>query len=528
MAASPSMLKRARLALQVFRRGMPGAQRKSMPMAWPDWRNGIPQWQVIDLQSYIDEGFNVNSVIYSAVMYKARAITAAPLRAYGGDPSQPELLPANHPLSKLALRPNPWQSNAAFMQQATVYLNIAGNVYNYVGDRPRPGATPTAMKLLRPDRVYIVPENGGVKGYLYVPEGRMAVNAWRSGNGPKPEGVVPILPQDIMHVKLPNPGDPLEGLGYGLSPVSPLARSADVDNTITKFLQSFFQRGTNVGYMASYDRELEQSEVDRIRERWKEVYGGWDKWDELGVMDSGGKLEKLTLGFNEVGFEAMDERSEARMVAPFGVPPVLIGTRVGLKQATMANYAEARRQCWEDTIIPELQLYESEVDYYLTGQDDATFLRFDTSQVPALRQDVAKQTESAYKLWSMGVPVNQATKIVGLAIDPVPGGDVGYLPLSVQAIGKNGLPIPPKPAPLPVAPSVPGEPVVKPTGEPPAKPADQTVEGGAAATAEPRKAVAPPFRDYQGDLGRGSQEADLDDAGQDGPELGAEVCDRGG
>jgi hypothetical protein len=245
-------------------------------------------------------------------------------------------------------------------------------------------------------------------------------------------------------------------------------------------------------------------------------------------MDSGGKLEKLTLGFNEVGFEAMDQRSEARMLGPFGVPPILIGARIGLKQATMANYAESRRQCWEDTIIPELQLYESEVDYYLTGQDDETFLRFDKSQVPALRQDVSKQTESAYKLWSMGIPVNQAAKIVGMAIDPVPGGDVGYLPLSVQPLGKNGLPIPPKPAPLPVPPVTRlGEPMAKPAGEAPAKPADQTVEGGANATEEVRKSEQPPFRGKEQLDGAGEGER-LDDAGQDGRELGAAVCDRGG
>ncbi len=521
MAVQPSLMRRAQLALQVFRSGLPWERvtRKTMPMLWPAWREGIPQWQVVDLASYVEEGFNANSVIYSAVMYKARAITAAPLRAYRGDPNQPEPLPASHPLAKLALRPNPWQSGAAFMQQATVYMNIAGEVYCYF-DRPNPGAAPVAMKLLRPDRVYIVPANGGIKGYLYVPEGRTAMVAWRSGNGPKPEGVVPILPQDIMHVKLPNPADPLEGLGYGLSPVSALARSADVDNTITRFLQLFFQRGTNVGYMMSFDRELEQSEVDRIRERWKEIYGGWDKWDELGIMDSGGKLQKLELGFNEVGFESMDQRSEARIMGPFGVPPVLIGARIGLKQATMANYAESRRQCWEDTIIPELGLYESEVDYYLTAEDQDTFVRFDTSQVPALRQDTSKQIEGAYKLWQMGTPANQAIKAVGLAMDPIPGGDRGYLPLSVQLVGKDGLPIAPKPAPLPA--QQPGEPPAKPAAESPAKPAAETVQGGPDATEEVRKSEQRPFRG-KSVVGAGQTEH-LDDVGQDSPELGAEIC----
>lgn len=418
--ANPSLARRLGLAWRVLNQGLPGA-RKSSPLLWPSWREGQPQWQIVDMESYINEGFNVNSVIYSSIMYKARSVTAAKLTAYRGDPKQPDELDPSEDLARVIARPNAYQSREQFWQQSTVYLNVAGNNYIYL-DRPSRGATPTQMKNLRPDRVHIVPVKRNLIGYLYCPEGQTPIAAVKDGSG------VPILPEDMVHTRLPNPGDPLEGYGYGLSPISALARSGDVDNAITQFLQVFFQRGTNVGYVMSFDRELDPAEIARIRERWKETYGGWQNWDEIGVLDSGGKMERLTMGFNEMGFETMDQRSETRIMGPFGVPPILIGSRVGLDRSTMANYAEARRQFWEDTLIPELSLYEGDLDHNLTGADPDTFVRFDTSGVPALRQDTVKQVESVYKLWTMGVPVNQAARTIGLPMDPVPGGDQGWIP----------------------------------------------------------------------------------------------------
>ncbi len=508
--ARPSLATRARLAWRVFQEGMPWEHRgrKAAPfqMRWPAWREGKPEWQIVDYQGYVEEGFNLNSLIYSAVMYKARAITAAPLRAYGGDPKGPELLPSSHPLSRLAQRPNPYQSQAEFMQLHNVYLNLAGNSYVYVGrDRPS-DPFPREMRLLRPDRVFIVPKNGVIFAFVYVPEGYTPVAGQSLQELAQAGRLTPILPQDIIHIKLPNPSDPLDGYGYGLSPISPLARTADVDNSVTAFLKVFFQRGTNLGYMLKFDRELDETEIGRIRDRWRETYGGWDNWDEVGILDTGASLEKLELGFNELGFREMDQRSESRILGPFGVPPILIGSRVGLERSTMANYGESRRQCWEDTIIPELTLFESEVDYYLTGKDDATFVRFDCSEVPALRADVAKQVESAYRLWQMGVPANQAAKVVGLAMDPVEGGDTGYLPISVVPVGTEQA--------LPAAGGTGG-----------AAEGDQTAAGSASAQDETRKAVVRPFR-RQGMVGA-RQGAALAPGGRERDRVGAAVSGGG-
>lgn len=400
---------------------------KAAPYRWPSYRENSPSWSLggaDEYPRYVADGFEANALIYSAIAYKSRAITAAKLRAYTGDITSPVPLDANEPLAKLLFRPNPYQSQSELLQLAETYLNLSGNAYIHL-DRRSASATPNAMRLLRPDRVRIIPGDGGIKGYVYIPEGGAVANG------------VPILPADLIHAKLPNPGDPLEGLGYGLSPIAPLSRSGDVDNQVTRFLKLFFERGTLSTSLLKFDNPMTDEEIQTVKARWREVYGGADNWTDVAVLDNRGDVRTLGMPFDEMGFTTIDERNEARILAPFGVPGILIGSRSGLARATYANFESARRQFWEDVFVPELQLYETEADYYLVQPDSGVFIRFDMSNVPALRQDVYKQADAASKLWAMGVPATAAFKTVGLQVGDVPGGDIGYLPLSLVPIGSS-------------------------------------------------------------------------------------------
>lgn len=422
----PALVGRAKLAWRVFTEGLP--QTKAAPFIWPDFRTGKPIWHNIDLASYIAEGFNLNTLIYECIMYKVRAMTAAPLRAYQGDIDSPEPLPREHELSKLLRRPNEHQSWPEFQSQNVVYKNLAGNCYVFL-DRPAKGKMPVAMYSMRPDRVLLIPDKKkrysktGLMGYLYVPEGK----TWREGT--------PILPEYMIHIKFPNPADPYEGMGEGLSPISPLAQSADIDNQITKYLKVFFEKGAMQSGAVSYGIPLTQNKVAQLREQFAETYGGAENWYKPIVLDSQGKYERMSLTFDEMGFESLDQRNETRILGPFGVPPILVGSRVGLENSPWSNIGEARRIFWEDTMLPESMLDEVEYDYHLGG--GGIFLRFDTSDVPALRRDVVQQADAAYKLWQMGVPRDHALSTVGLDVEQQPDGQTSYIPMSMLPAGEK-------------------------------------------------------------------------------------------
>lgn len=487
-----------------------------MPFAWPSRRLGRPQWHLIDFRTYAQEGFIENSLVHAAIMYKARASTAAPLRAWIGDPDHPELAPENNPLAQLVARPNEHQSWSEMQQQSTVYLNVDGNTYfvlvrdgrkkaedsfyickscggaslvgylcpgcgdkqrvwqtaydltvideivrdcshcgaqitgfkcDYCGSREiqkqlqQKGSIPDAIYCLRPDRIYIIPakdEAGHYSiGYIYVPEGTSAFRAADVMERRRmiEEGRAQIMhPGDVMHIKRPNPLDSLEGMGYGLSTIAPMARSVDVDNSVTKFLKEFFDRGLMPNIAFTFNEPLDSATVARIRERAKEIFGGFDRWIEPLILDNQGDVKQISQTFDEMGFEGIDERNESRIVGPFGVPPILIGTRVGLTRSSYGKaYDEARTAFWEDTYIPEIKLYEQELSNYLNI--NGTFLQYDLSEVPALkdmREQRRAQIFDAFK--ASAATRNEYRLALGLDELPPPVGNVFLVPFNLMEV----------------------------------------------------------------------------------------------
>lgn len=391
---------------------------KSKLLPWSLFvRPGEPaSWAGQQMEVFAREGFQANSLIYAAIMYKVRAQQAAPLRVFRQVDGAVDEIIESGPLAEMIRRPNERQSWEEFQALQTIFLNLAGNAYAYVDRDTR------RMISLRPDWVYHVPGDnlGELAGYLYTPHGL-----------PVAEGT-PLLVEDVIHVRFPNPLDPLGGAGPGLSPLAPAAYAADVDNVMSRFLREFFKSGAMPLGILRFDTNLQTRDVDEIRERWREKYGGVMNWLDVGVLDQGGEYQRLGLTFNEMGFESLDERNESRVLGVLGVPAVLLGTRVGLKHATYSNVAELRRVFWEDTFVPELQLFEAEYRHYLAEAGGNEFVGFDYSKVPALQEDVPKQVEAAYRLWTMGYPANDAVAAVGLSLGETEAGALSFIPTGMS------------------------------------------------------------------------------------------------
>ena len=391
------------------------------------WREGNPYWRMKDTDSYMREGWGANALIYAAIMYKARAIALTRMQAYRGDEDNNRLLDRQHPLSKLLRRPNPHQSWIEFEGLNTAWFNIAGEAFVYV-DRDNPRDTPRALYPLHPNRVLIIPAQKGIQGYLYLPVDRAIDNG------------IPLLPDSVMHVKLPNPMDELEGMGYGWSPMAALAQSGDVDNAITHFLKKFFERGAMPNGILKFNNPMDETTIKAIKRRWSDAYGGVDKWTDIGVLDSQGEYQRIGMTFNEMGFETLDERNESRILSPLGVPGILLDTRISMKNSTYANKAEARKAFWEDTMTYEMMLWDEEYQHILNVGD--VFVKRDLSHVPALQKNTPELVGAAKVLWDMGVPSHQAFRVVGLNVGELPSGDVGYVSSSVVRVDEVGTPAP--------------------------------------------------------------------------------------
>jgi hypothetical protein len=307
-----------------------------------------------------------------------------------------------------------------------VNFNLFGNAYVYFY-RPRSSEFPQAFYTLRPDRVMHLYETGKLKGYVFVPQG-MAV-----------EDGLPLLPQDTMHVRLPNPGDPYQGLGKGMSPIKPLAMSGDVDNAATSFLKLFFDQGTMPMGMITVDVPLTDEVIAEARERWLQQYGNWQNWIEpiimgqgaeyhklgasfddldLIIMGQGAEYHKLGASFDDLDLEALDARNESRIVMPFGVKLSLIESRPDMLQATYNNLETDYKMFLANTLIPELQMFEQEWRYFLRNEDGDQFAQYDYMGIPGYfdKQQHITDVSAAYQVGA--ATRAQYKQAIGLRITP--------------------------------------------------------------------------------------------------------------
>jgi len=153
------------------------------------------------------------------------------------------------------------------------------------------------------------------------------------------------------------------------------------------------------------------------------MYGGYEEWAEEVIFLSGeAKYQRIGFNFEEMAFDSQDARNETRILGPFGVPPILVGSRIGLERSTYSNYETARQAFWEDTMVPETMLFQVDYQYFLQGAG-GEFVAFDYSKVPAL-QEIADERHKLhledYK--AAAIMKNEYRKLIGF--DPVPGGDV--------------------------------------------------------------------------------------------------------
>jgi len=201
-----------------------------------------------------------------------------------------------------------------------------------------------------------------------------------------------------------------------------------------------------VGGILKFNTLLDDADIARYRTRWKEIYGGHENWDEIGILDQQGEYQRVGYSFDEMGFGELDERNETRVMMPFGVHPILIGSRAGLTHATLSNVEQAYRQFWQDTMLHEAKLFEDDYQYYLGG--DNAFVAFDFSEVPAFTQDTLSMVDAWAKLVEHGVTLANAAKAVGLTLPEQDGLDTAYTTMNLVPVGMEAPEVEPDAEPV--------------------------------------------------------------------------------
>lgn len=370
--------------------------------------------------TFADQAFGRNELVYACIMEKATSLPEAPLRVYGGDGlGEPR---DNHPLRVLMANPNAALTEFELMELTVIHLDLAGNaVWEIVLDR---AGRPAELWPLMPDRVRIYPRRNGQHEYGY-----------QLGDG----NIVP-LGTNVIHFKMPNPVDPY----LGQAPLRPALRAVALDNEATDFVKALLQNRAVPGTIIETEQAIDEATADRLEARWFQKFGGARRGGPA-FLQKGMKPHALGLNLKDLEFPDLRTISESRICMDLGVPPILVGAKVGLDRSTFANYHEARSSFWEETLMPLQQRMQQSIvkklmPYFAGPRPRRTVVKFDNSDVRALRESEGKRWELATQaLRAGGITVNQFARQVGLPTDP--DGDVYLRPAGVIPTDAGGRPM---------------------------------------------------------------------------------------
>jgi len=404
--------------------------------------------------------YKTNPLIRAAVVEAVHSLIGIPLVAeYYSETDKAWLpMPATDRLQRLLRRPSRSMPAAVFWGKQYTDLAVTGNMFMWKQRNDLDGI----RQFQRLDPKYTFPIPGEVEevgGFRYNPNrligtGQNALSDLRAGISYASATNYPL--EDVVHIPLdPDPDYPL----MGLSPIASALKDIDLDNAITEFTTSVMERGAAVDKVLITKQRINDAEARRLERRWLRRRAGPRNAGGLAIIDgTEATLENLgmSLGARDMGLADLRKLVEARVLMAMDVPPIIVGSVVGLENATYSNYNSAKLAFHEENTDPNLWRLCSALEFALTDEfpehrDKLVRIRPDLSRVMALMQYEESRRRLALAEYNGGL-ATQTEARASVDRPPLPGGNFYITPLNLARVVPGTEPVPvagPSPKPEP-------------------------------------------------------------------------------
>lgn len=372
-----------------------------------------------------ERAYRLCATAYACATFLADAVAESPLRVYQLRDGDPVELP-NHRARALIANPNPYMSEAEFMSLTVMVMAMHG--YAAI-EKVRSGARiPVQLWPLRPDWLRRERTSDGV--------GRWVLR--RPGSDPRT-----IEDDDLILIPYRH-DEKMERIG--LSPLQIVAREIGIDVALTDLLKVFLDAGGIPPWAVELpDGNPKQEEIDVFREKWRQRYGGWQAYNEIGILYGGMKLHKLGDSIGDMAWPDLRGLTEMKIAQAFRVPADLIQARDSMKSGSLTTTEM-------DGAMSALQKYgatplRQRIDGAFTrgllpdftGGDARITVEFDISAILSLQEDRdALHARVRADFDSGGITLNQFLQETGRP-DLGTAGDIYKVPFTTMYLPLAGL-----------------------------------------------------------------------------------------
>lgn len=264
------------------------------------------------------------------------------------------------------------------LETVALHLLLHGNAYvQLLGGG---GDAPAELFALRPDRVTIELD----------PQGWPHAYAYRvGGQTQRLPACDPRGRPAIVHIRATNPIDD----HYGVGALSAAMQAVALHNAALRWNHALLDNAARPSGAIIYDpgeagATLSTAQFERLREEMAAQFQGSANAGRPLLLEGGLKWQSLSLSPAEMDFQSLKDSAARDVAMAFGVPPMLVGLT---GDATYANYREASKSLWRQTVLPMLDSILTSMNQGLAGWRvsgaGADPLRVILDQIPALSED---------------------------------------------------------------------------------------------------------------------------------------------
>jgi HK97 family phage portal protein len=336
--------------------GRKAARGTGRPFLFAGWRHGAAgELWPRSYEAQVREGYLSNPVAQRSVRLVAESIAWAPVYANEARPEAAMLV------------------TPALLETVATQLLLHGNAFVQVLQDAE--AMPAELFALRPERVSVEADaSGWPVAYAYKIGAAASRIAARDGLG-RP---------GVVHLKAAHPLDD----HYGLGCLGAAAGAVAVHNAAAKWNKALLDNAARPSGALVYDpgdgAGLSGEQYERLRAEMEAQFSGTHNAGRPMLLEGGLKWQAMSLTPADMDFVGLKAAAAREIALAFGVPPLLLGLP---SDATYANFREANRSLWRQTVLPM-------ADRILRGLSDGLAswwpglrLQVDVDQISALSSD---------------------------------------------------------------------------------------------------------------------------------------------
>lgn len=340
---------------------------------------------------HVAGAYEKSAIAYACIERQAQDVAGVPVKVLRDPQDFNSELSDADPMVQMLKRPNAAMTTSRLLSWSVMLRQLRGEFF-WVFDNPN---RPKEVIPWHDPRHWH--ENTGEQGELVSWE-------YRSPNGRN----MRLLAGEVLWVGSNNPANPYRGM----SPLQAASKALDIDIYGHTLSADMLKRGGERGLVLSTDSVLQDKHYKQLMQNLQRRRPGRGQSSRDMIVDNGLRIENPDLTKEDIDILAWLNASKDDICHVFGMAPVLIGDD---DSAQFKSAPEATKIYWNQTLLPIIRQMEDAFDrFFVDRRGLKGYIRFDTSQVPALQEDANEQMELAQRAWTMGASFSAVNERYGL------------------------------------------------------------------------------------------------------------------